>query len=88
MEGAPDRYRLDLTTTPSPERVQFVQRLAWLSLASLAVLLIWLYYSAQIFLFGAELTRAFADRFGAKIEPTKNAMAIPKPCGSAHDQRV
>jgi membrane protein len=29
---------------------------------SLAALLIWLYYSAQIFLFGAELTKAYANR--------------------------
>lgn len=33
---------------------------------SLAVLLVWLYYSAQIFLFGAELTWAFAHRYGSK----------------------
>jgi membrane protein len=29
---------------------------------SFAALLIWLYYSAQIFLFGAELTKAYANR--------------------------
>lgn len=34
---------------------------------SLAVLLVWLYYSAQIFLFGAEFTKAFADRYGSRI---------------------
>ena len=28
---------------------------------SLAVLLVWLYYSAQIFLFGAEFTKIYAD---------------------------
>jgi membrane protein len=28
-------------------------------------LLIWLYYSAQVFLFGAELTYQFARRFGS-----------------------
>jgi membrane protein len=31
---------------------------------SLAVLLTWLYYSAQVFLFGAELTKAVAKRHG------------------------
>lgn len=31
---------------------------------SLAVLLVWLYYAAQIFLFGAELTKVWADEFG------------------------
>lgn len=44
---------------------------------SLAVLLIWLYYSAQIFLFGAELTKAYADRFGSRIVPKENAMPVP-----------
>jgi membrane protein len=37
------------------------------------VLLIWAYYSAQIFLFGAEFTRAFADRYGSRIEPEEGA---------------
>ena len=31
---------------------------------SLAILLTWLYYSAQVFLFGAELTKAVAARYG------------------------
>ena len=32
---------------------------------ALIVLLIWIYYSAQIFLLGAEFTRAFAKRYGS-----------------------
>lgn len=32
---------------------------------SLIVLLLWVYYSAQVFLFGAELTREYARRFGS-----------------------
>jgi len=35
---------------------------------SLVVILIWVYYSAQIVLFGAEFTRAYAERFGARRE--------------------
>jgi membrane protein len=31
----------------------------------LIVLLLWIYYSAQIFLLGAEFTHAFAKRFGS-----------------------
>lgn len=31
---------------------------------SLVVVLIWVYYSAQIFFFGAEFTKAYSDRFG------------------------
>ena len=43
---------------------------------SLAVLLIWLYYSAQIFLFGAELTKSYANKFGSRIVPKDYAMPI------------
>jgi membrane protein len=43
---------------------------------SLAVLLIWLYYSAQIFLFGAELTKAHATWSGRGIVPSANAERI------------
>jgi membrane protein len=32
---------------------------------SLVAVLLWLYYSAQLFLFGAELTKAYTDRFGS-----------------------
>lgn len=32
---------------------------------SVIVVLLWVYYSAQVFLFGAELTRAYARRFGS-----------------------
>lgn len=45
---------------------------------SLIVLLVWVYYSAQILFFGAEFTQVYANRFGSKVEPTKNAVAIDK----------
>ncbi len=34
---------------------------------SLVVLLLWIYYSAQIFFFGAEFTQVYANRYGSKI---------------------
>lgn len=34
---------------------------------SFVVLLVWVYYSTQILLFGAELTRVFANRFGSGL---------------------
>jgi membrane protein len=43
---------------------------------SLAVVLIWVYYSAQILFFGAELTKVYANRFGAPIEPTEGARPL------------
>ena len=42
---------------------------------SLAVLLIWVYYSAQIFLLGAEFTWAYAHRFGSRRGEAKPATA-------------
>jgi membrane protein len=42
---------------------------------SLAVLLVWVYYSSQIILFGAEFTRVSALRRGAHIEPSARAEA-------------
>jgi membrane protein len=35
---------------------------------ALAVLLVWIYYSAQIFLFGAEFTHAFAKLYGTRSD--------------------
>jgi membrane protein len=43
---------------------------------SLAVLLIWLYYASQIFLFGAELTKAYANQFGSRVIPKEHAEPI------------
>jgi membrane protein len=43
---------------------------------SLAVLLVWLYYSAQIFLFGAELTKTYANQYGSRIVPAENAQPV------------
>jgi membrane protein len=43
---------------------------------SLAVLLVWLYYSAQIFLFGAELTKAYANQFGSNVVPKEHAEPV------------
>jgi membrane protein len=36
---------------------------------SLVVLLLWIYYSAQILLFGAEFTQVYANNYGSKIVP-------------------
>ena len=36
---------------------------------SLAVILLWVYYSAQIFLFGAEFTQVYANKYGSRVEP-------------------
>lgn len=47
---------------------------------SLAVFLIWIYYSAQIFLFGAAFTRAWAAQGGRSIRPTEHAVVMNTAC--------
>jgi membrane protein len=50
---------------------------------SLVVLLIWIYYSAQILFFGAELTQVYAHRFGTQSSkiPAREAAAGYHPSG-------
>jgi membrane protein len=38
--------------------------------ASIVVVLLWVYYNAQLFLAGAELTRAYAERYGSRKSRT------------------
>ena len=40
---------------------------------SLVLLLVWIYYSAQILFFGAEFTQAYANKYGQKIPPENGA---------------
>lgn len=46
---------------------------------SLAALLIWIYYSTQILLFGAEFTKVYANQYGSKIKPSDNAVRVFAP---------
>jgi membrane protein len=39
---------------------------------SMLVLLLWIYYSAQVFLLGAEFTRMFAYAHGSRIRESTN----------------
>ena len=40
--------------------------------------LVWVYYSAQILLFGAEFTQVYANEFGSRIEPEPHAVRVQK----------
>ncbi len=44
--------------------------------SSIIILVLWVYYSAQILFFGAEFTKVFAKTFGSKIIPNKNAVPL------------
>lgn len=43
---------------------------------SLVVLLLYIYYSAQIVFFGAEFTQVYANKYGSHIEPAANAILL------------
>lgn len=43
---------------------------------SLVVVLVWIYYSAQIFLFGAEFTQVYTNKYGSRVRPASNAEFI------------
>ncbi len=44
-------------------------RSAYGAASSLAIILMWVYYSAQVFLMGAELTQVYANRYGSQVKP-------------------
>lgn len=43
---------------------------------TVVVVLLWVYYSAQFFFFGAEFTREWARRFGEGVQPTSIAVRV------------
>ncbi len=46
--------------------------------SSLITLPLWVYYSSQILLFGAEFTQVYADYFGACIVPDEHAVRVER----------
>jgi membrane protein len=50
---------------------------------SLVVLVIWLYYSAQILFFGAEFTHVHARRHGHRAVPKSDAISVERPAAEA-----
>jgi len=45
---------------------------------SLVAILVWVYYSAQVFLLGAEFTAVYAERYGRRILPASGAVRLPR----------
>ena len=43
---------------------------------SLAIVMIWVYYSAMILLMGAEFTRVWAERYGGGVQPSEGAVQV------------
>jgi membrane protein len=55
---------------------------------SLVIILLWVYYSSQILLFGAEFTQVYANTSGAKIVPTEQAVSVDeKKAGTRQTER-
>ncbi len=50
---------------------------------SLIILLLWVYYSAQILFLGAEFTQVYARRFGSDIRPDKDAVFVTEEARAA-----
>jgi membrane protein len=44
--------------------------------SSLITLLLWIYYAAQILLFGAEFTQVYANTYGTHVEPQEHAVKV------------
>jgi len=44
--------------------------------SSLVIFMMWVFYSSQIVLYGAEFTRLYAVRFGSNIQPNANAVHV------------
>jgi membrane protein len=46
--------------------------------SSLITLLFWIFYSAQILLFGAEFTKIYANVYGSHVEPEEHAVKVER----------
>jgi membrane protein len=44
--------------------------------SSLVIILLWAFYSSLIFLYGAEFTKCYSERFGAKVYASENAVKV------------
>jgi len=63
-------------TLDLPFELNFVA--AYGAAGSLITMLIWIYYAAQIVLFGAEFTRVYAQERGRGIRPAKHAVRVDR----------
>jgi hypothetical protein len=59
---------------------------------SLLVFLVWVYYSAQILLFGAEVTQVYASKYGSRIMPAEGAINVTEVAraneGAPHTETI
>ena len=55
---------------------------------SVVVLLVWVYYSAQVVLLGAEFTRSYVERFAGRRKPMAHAQRDPAPEATGGKKKV
>ncbi|MEM7335280.1 MAG: YihY/virulence factor BrkB family protein [Chloroflexota bacterium] len=55
---------------------------------SIVILLLWIYYSSQILLFGAEFTKTYANRLGATVKSMGDEVILPQPAAVLPPQPV
>jgi membrane protein len=55
---------------------------------SVIILLIWVYFSAQVFLFGAEFTQAYANAAGRAILPDERAVRLIRQTFTEHQHTI
>lgn len=56
--------------------------------ASLVIVMVWVYYASQIFLFGAELTRVYAETHGSRREESKERRVVPSRTGRRREGNI
>lgn len=54
---------------------------------SIVALVIWVYYSSQVLLLGAEFTQVYAQRYGSRITPDDHAVPLEKTESAKFDSR-
>jgi membrane protein len=54
--------------------------------SSVLLILVWVFYSAQILLFGAAFTKAYADQYGSRIKPNSASFFIERKYNNQVDE--
>jgi membrane protein len=49
---------------------------AWGAAGALVIILVWIYYSAQIFFLGAEFTQVYTNKYGSRVRPEPYAQFV------------
>jgi membrane protein len=55
---------------------------------SVVVFIAWVYYSSQIFFLGAEFTKAFASRYGSRLNESPSDIALANPLAEASESQT